>query len=89
VPAPVPLPPVAMSTITENLLKSDSTSCLDSSKAALATSGLCMDPNRRVVTAPIRSRSSFGTSNNENSLVSRNRVVTARRSRSAYFELLF
>ena len=32
----------------------------------------------------MRTRSSFGTSDNANSLVSRNRVVTARLSRSAY-----
>ena len=89
VPAPVPLPPVPMTTTTECRLKRASTSPQDSSNASLASSGLCIEPSRRVVALPMTSRSSFGTSDSENSLVSRNRGVTARRSRSAYLASVF
>ena len=56
-----------------------------SSRARAASAGSCPDPRPRVVVAPIKSLSSLGDRASENSLVSRNRVVIARRSRSAYF----
>jgi len=89
VPAPVPLPPVPITMTTECRLRSDATSSRDSSSAFLARSGLCIEPIRRVVPAPMTSRSSFGRSFRENSLVSRNFVVMARRSRSAYLASVF
>ena len=59
--------------------------------AELPPSGrtVILDPIRRVVVSPMTSLSSFGTSNSENSLVSRNLVATERRRRSAYLGSLF